>query len=37
MWHFLFLVFQWQSGKRSFAILSLAFLAFLLYAIAHIH
>ena len=37
MWHFLFLAFQWHRGKRSFVILSLAFLAFLLYAVAHVH
>jgi hypothetical protein len=36
MWHFLFLAFQWQRGKRGFVILSLALLAFLLYAIAHV-
>ncbi|MGA2113358.1 MAG: hypothetical protein ABSH56_01250 [Bryobacteraceae bacterium] len=33
MWHFLFLAFQWHRGKRFFVILSLALLAFLLYAI----
>jgi hypothetical protein len=37
MWHFLFLMFQWYRGKRAFVILSMAFLAFLLYAIAHAH
>jgi hypothetical protein len=37
MWHFLFLAFQWQRGKRGFVILSLAFLAFLLYAVANVH
>ncbi len=34
MWNFLFLAFQWHRGKRGFVILSLAFLAFLLYAVA---
>ena len=29
--------FQWHRGKRAFVILSLAFLAFLLYAVAHVH
>ena len=37
MWRFLFLAFQWQRGKRAFVILSLAFVASLLYAIAHVH
>jgi hypothetical protein len=37
MWNFLFLAFQWHRGKRAFVILSLAFLAFLLYAVAHVH
>jgi hypothetical protein len=37
MWHFLFLAFQWQRGNRGFVILSLAFLAFLLYAVANVH
>jgi len=37
MWHFLFLAFQWNRGKRWFVILSMAFLAFLLYAVAHAH
>jgi hypothetical protein len=37
MWHFLLLAFQWHRGKRGFVILSLAFLAFLLYAEAHAH
>jgi hypothetical protein len=36
MWHFLFLAFQWHRGKRAFVILSLAFLGFLLYAVAHV-
>ena len=39
MWNFLFLAFQWHRGKRSFVVLSLAFLAFLaflLYAVAHV-
>ena len=36
MLNFLFLAFQWQRGKRVFVILSLALLAFLLYAIAHV-
>lgn len=35
MWHFLFLAFQWHMGQRGFVILSLAFLTFLFYAIAH--
>ena len=37
MWNFLFLAFQWHRGKRAVVILSLAFLAFLLYAVAHAH
>ena len=37
MWHFLFLAFQWYGGKRGFVVLSLASLAFLLYAVAHVH
>jgi hypothetical protein len=35
MWHFLFLAFQWHRGERVF--LSLTFLAFWLYAVAHAH
>jgi len=37
MLHFLFLAFQSHRGKRGFVMLSLAFLAFLLYAVAHVH
>jgi hypothetical protein len=37
MWSFLFLAFQWHRGKRGFVIVSLAFLAFLLYAVARVH
>ena len=37
MWHFLFLAFQWHHGKRGVIILSLAFLALLLCAVAHVH
>jgi hypothetical protein len=37
MWSFLFLAFQWHRGKHAFVILSLAFFAFLLYAVAHVH
>jgi hypothetical protein len=37
MWHFIFLAFQWHRGRRGFVILSLAFLAFLLYAVANVH
>jgi len=36
MWHFLFLAFQWNRGKRVFVIVSLALLAYFLYAIAHV-
>jgi hypothetical protein len=35
-WNLLFLAFQWHRGKRSFVILSLTFLAFLLYAVAQL-
>ena len=35
MWHLLFVAFQWHCGKRGFVILALAFMAFLLYAVAH--
>jgi hypothetical protein len=35
MWHFAFLAFHWDRGKWGFVILSLAFLSFLLYAVAH--
>jgi hypothetical protein len=37
MWHFLFLAIQWHRGKRVFVIVSLTFLAVLLYAIIHVH
>jgi hypothetical protein len=37
MWHVLFLALQWHRGKRGFVILSLAFVALLLYAVAHVH
>ena len=37
MWHFLFLAFLWHSGKGGFVVLSLVFLASLLYAVAHVH
>jgi len=37
MWHFLFLAFQWHRGNRGFVILSLLGLAFLLYAVIHVH
>jgi len=36
MWHFLFLAFQWNRGKRVIVIVSLALLAYFLYAIAHV-
>ena len=37
MWHFVFLAFQSHKEKRGFVILSFAFLAFLLYAVAPAH
>ena len=37
MWHFRFPAFQWHMGKRGFVTPSLAFLAFLLYTVAHAH
>jgi hypothetical protein len=37
MRHFLFLALQWHRGKRISVVLSLAFLGFLLYAVAHVH
>jgi hypothetical protein len=37
MWHFLFLAIRWHHGNRGFVILSVALLAFLLYAVAHVH
>jgi len=36
MWNLLFLAFQWQRGNRSFVLLSLAFLCFLLYCVAQL-
>jgi len=36
MWNLLFLAFQWHRGNRSFVLLSLAFLCFLLYCVAQL-
>lgn len=36
MWNLLFLAFRWHRGNRSFVLLSLALLCFLLYCVAQL-